>query len=247
MKLKILLPIFFLSILSFAQENQTLRMGVQFGMAGNKSKFTGGMPEADARFVHSGFGAAALSWIIRYDYNERWKIESGLGFSNLGFEYKLLEHYNFLKPHKEKNYTKSSVGTFEIPVMVSYKFKPNCRNAKWFVGAGFANVFVGKEAKLEQSVDTEDLSVGSSTIINTTTVKSGLHFHPRMTIGRERMFKNGHILSAAMIWNFGPGVVATSKVEYQLDSKIYQHEFSNNGNFVGFRFAYLFKAKAVSK
>lgn len=247
MKSKFLIVALFVVAFSSAQENQTLRMGVQFGLAGNKSKFTGGMSDADARFVYSGFGAGALSWILRYDYNERWKIESGFCFSNLGFEYKILQDYSFLKPRKGNNFSKSSVGTFEIPVMVSYKFKPNCRNAKWFVGAGFANVFVGKNVKLEQAVNTEDLPMGSSGIENKTTVNSGLYFHPRFTIGRERTLKNGHMISAAMIWNFGSSVIANSKVEYQNDSKSYNHEFTNRGNFVGFRFTYFFKAKDMSK
>ncbi|MFN5458796.1 MAG: hypothetical protein ACK5AY_02720 [Bacteroidota bacterium] len=230
----------------FAQENQSFHHGIQLGLAGNKSHFSGGMSDADARFTHGAFGTVSLNWIARYDYNQFWKIESGIGFSNIGFEYSILENYNFLKRKKKNNFSKSSIGTIEIPVIVSYKFKPNCKNAKWFIGAGFANVFVGKDVKYEAPKTTEDLPVSISKIENSTSIESGLYLHPRVTFGREKLFNKGGMFSWAVLWNFGTGKLATSNVEYQINGIDYNHEFSNKGNFVGMRFAYFFKTKSKS-
>ena len=247
MKIKFLIAFIFSAFISLAQENQTWRMGIQFGMAGNKSHFSGGMSDADARFVHGAFGAASLNWIVRYDYNERWKIESGLGFSSIGFEFSMLENYNFLQMRKKNGFSKSSVGTVEIPVIVSYKFKPNCRNAKWFVGAGFANVFVAKDVKYEQPKNNADLPGGITAMKNSTTVNQGLYFHPRLTVGKERILKHGGLISAALFWNFGLGEIAKSSIDYQIDSNEYHHEFTNNGHFMGCRVAYFFRTKKSGK
>jgi len=63
----------------------------------------------------------------------------------------------------------------------------------------------------------------------------------RMTIAREKVFKRGGILNASLVFNLGLKEMARSSVEYQIDQQTYQHEFSNNGNYVGFKLAYFLK------
>jgi hypothetical protein len=63
----------------------------------------------------------------------------------------------------------------------------------------------------------------------------------RFVIGKEKIFKKGGILHAAWIFNVGLNDKAKATVNYTLDNTNYQHEFTNKGNFVGFRIAYFFK------
>ncbi len=224
-----------------AQEDKTWRLGLQLGMSGNKSKFSGGLPDADARFVHNPFGAAAIDVIARYDFNKRWKIESGLGVNALGFEFALAQNYSFVNKGKRYNQVKSNIGTLEIPIMVSYKFNPNCRNSKWFISGGVSNVFIGQQKQKHNSDNNNDTPLGNTVLSHTTTVNSGAYLNARLMVGKERVFKKGGILSAALIWNIGFSKLAKSNVEYTIDGNTYQHEFINKGSFFGLRLAYYFR------
>lgn len=231
-----------------AQEEGTWRIGVQFGMHANKSKFVGGMSDANARFQQNPFGAAGLDIIARYDFNKRWKIESGLALNSTGFEFALAENYNFLERGPRRSQIKSKIGMFEIPVMVSYKFNPNCRNSKWFVSAGIANVFVGKHTQDRTFTPNSDGPSNVTYLSSHTTSDGGAYLNGRLMVGRERTFKRGGILSAAVIWNIGFSEITRAKVEYTVDGVNYQHEFSNKGSYFGVRIAYFFKPlKSSSK
>jgi hypothetical protein len=63
----------------------------------------------------------------------------------------------------------------------------------------------------------------------------------RFVVAREHVFKKGSILHAAWIFNVGFNDKAKAYVNYTLDNTAYNHEFTNRGNFVGFRLAYWFK------
>lgn len=241
MKKIIVLILAIASLTIQAQEDKTWRIGVQLGMSGNKSKFSGGMTDADARFVHNPFGAAAIDIIARYDFNKRWKIESGLGINALGFEFALAQNYSFVNKSKRYNQVKSNMGTLEIPVMVAYKFNPNCRNSKWFISGGISNVFVGQQKQKHNTDKNSDTPVGNTILSHTTTVNPGAYLNARLMIGKERVFKRGGILSAALIWNVGFSELAKSTVDYTIDGNTYQHEFTNKGSFFGFRLAYYFR------
>lgn len=236
------------SLISTAQEEKTWRLGVQLGMTANKSKFSGGMSDANARFHQNPYGAAGLDVMVRYDLNKRWKIESGLNLNSLGFEFSLSEDYNFLQKGPRQSQVRTKAGVLEIPLMVSFKFKPNCKNTKWFIGAGISNTFVGKHKQEKTFNPSSDGPSNTTYLSNQTTVKGGVHFSGRLMVGRERVFKRGGILSATLLWNIGFSEIAKAKVEYTVDGKTYQHEFSNKGSFVGLRIGYCFKPlKSTSK
>lgn len=255
-KLSILLGLMLSSFVFKAQENNTWRFGVQLGLHGNKAKFVGGSPNANARFHQNPFGAVGLNFNVRYDYNQRWAFTSGLGFNSIGFEFAIAENYSFLNMNKRYTTINSSVGLVEIPLLAIYKFKSNCNNWKWVASGGFVGVVYGKENIVKGYCESVDCTVGNSStsyLRSTTTTNGGGNIHVRFLIGKEKLFKNGSIFNTSLIWNAGFGNMATSTVNYTIDGQSYQHQFNNNGNFFGFRFAYYLKpfkastTKAVKK
>lgn len=254
--MKKLIILSFLSLTSMvfiAQENNTWRIGVQLGGHGNKAKFVGGLPNANARFHQNPYGAVGLNFNVRYDYNQRWAFQSGLGFNSVGFEFAIAENYSFLNPQKQFTKINSSFGLVEIPVLVIYKFNPNCKNWKWVASGGFVSVFSGAQTIDKQFNPNNDGQTSQPYISSTSTANGNTNIHARLLIGKEKLFKNGSIFNASFIWNAGFGNIATSTVNYTIDGQSYQHQFNNNGNFFGFRFAYFLKpfktstTKAVKK
>lgn len=240
-KLTFILALSFLGNSSFSQENDSWRWGVQLGMQGSKSDYIGGGADANARFNHNEFGSGALNFIVRYDLNNHWKLESGLGFSSVGFEDVIAENYSFLTPSNRYTKVNSSVGMLEVPLMVSYKFNPNCKNWKWFISGGLASVYVGGANKSSEATKTNDGPTNVVYLSNTANANEGTYLHLRFAAGREKVFQSGRIFSWSFIWNAGFNQLATSTVKYTIDAQSYQHEFGTNGNFFGFRLAYLFK------
>jgi hypothetical protein len=227
--------------LAFAQEANIWRLGLQFGMHGNESKFAGGGANANARFNHESYGSGALNLIGRYDLNNHWMVETGMGINSIGFKNTLSENYSFLAPDNRFTPIESKVSTFEIPLMVSYKFNPNCKNWKWFLSAGVAGVFVGSATKGEEKFQSND---GPTTVVylgSTTTTSKSSYLHARFAVGREKVYQSGRIFSWAFVWNAGFAPMAKNTVSYTIDSQTYQHDFTNNGNFFGFRLAYYLK------
>jgi hypothetical protein len=252
-KLILLSAIAISSLFASAQDNNTWRWGVQIGMHGNKAKFVGGMPNANARFHQNTYGAAGLNFNVRYDYNQHWAFQCGLGFNSLGFEFAIAENYSFLK--KGDHFTKinSGVGLVEVPVLAIYKFKPNCKNWKWTVSGGIVGVINGSETIDKQFNPNNDGQTTQPYISSTTIANNSGNIHVRLLIGKEKLFRNGSIFNASFIWNAGSGVIANSTVNYTIDGQTYQHQFTNKGNFFGFRFSYFLKpfktapANAVKK
>ncbi|MBL7917252.1 MAG: PorT family protein [Bacteroidia bacterium] len=241
MKKLLLIMIPFLGITLNAQDDNTWRWGLQLGLHGNKSYFISGQGGAHARFHHNTHGSGAFDLIGRYDYNKHWMIQSGLGFNSIGFEHAIANFYSFNQASSRFTKVNSSFGTVEIPLMVSYKFNPNCKNWKWFISGGVTSVFVGAKTESSTIVNDTDGPTNQSTFTMDSKTKSGANLHLRFAVGREKLYKSGRILSFSAVWNVGLTQMATSTVNYTLDNQTYNHTFGNNGNFFGFRMAYFFK------
>lgn len=229
------------ALISTAQSDKTWSFGAQWGFQGNHASFGGGMEEAHAKFHANSFGGGALNLIARYDENKHWMLMTGLGFNSFGFEYSLTKNYSLRKP--EDHY--SSVGTqfssLEIPTLIHYKFNPNCKNGKWVIGAGFVHTLIGAQSEAQvYTKSNEGVLSGEYLSSNSQTTKE-LSCMFRMTIAREKVFKKGGILNASLVFNLGLKEMARSSVEYRVDQQTYQHEFSNKGNYVGFKLAYFLK------
>jgi hypothetical protein len=234
-----------------AQENNTWRIGAQWGMQGNHAQYTGGMEDANARFQQKPFGAGSFQIIGRYDINKHWMVMSGLGFNAFGFEFALAENYSFLRKGPRSSAIKSDFVAFEIPIMGFYKFKPNCRDVKWLIGAGFANNLVGTQTINRAYTNGTESTPATRYLNSSATSVDGSHIMVRFAVGREKTFKRGGILNVTMVFNAGlSGTVAKATVNYTVDGQDYTHEFSNNGNYAGLKVAYFFrpiKTKASKK
>jgi hypothetical protein len=237
--LLVLFSTFFVA--GFAQEANTWRLGIQLGSEANHSIYSGGMAEANARFNHNPFGAGALSVVGRYDFDNHWMVSAGLGLSAFGFEYSISEDYSLLAKNRKFTTINSSFGVLETPVMVHYKFNPNCKNTRWIVGAGIAQYLTGA-ATIDKNVSqATDGNTSVNYISSTSTTQGGFMYSLRWSVGREKTFKNNGILNASLLFNLGLSQFATSTVNYTIDNQNYTHSFTNNGNFIGVRLTYFFR------
>lgn len=225
----------------FSQQNKTWSLGVQWGFQGNRSVLSGGTETANARFQHNSFGGGALSLQARYDFNTRWMLSTGFGFSSFGYEFALANNYSLKNKDRQYSTIRSEFGALELPTLLFYKFKPNCKNSKWLVGAGFVRSLSGSQTTSKVlNYDSEGTTNGTY-ISSEASSKGGLNTMLRFSIAREKMFKRGNLLQAGFLFNIGLKEISHAKVMYKVDGQEYQHELSNKGNFVGFRLAYFFK------
>ena len=229
------------TIMAQAQEQKTLRVGIYLGNAGNKSHLSGGSSNANARFEKEEWGSGAIGINGRYDFDRRWMITGGIGVQSIGFGYSIAQNYSLLKPDSRNKSIKSDFGVIEMPTMVFYKFNPNCKNAKWLVGAGFSENLVGAQTINRSLSEVGDGGSSTDYISSTSSTKGGIYWNFRWSVAKEKTFKNNSILNAAVLFNVGMNQVATSTVNYTIDNQTYTHEFSNKGSFVGLRLTYFFK------
>ncbi|MDI1354480.1 MAG: hypothetical protein PSX36_06165 [bacterium] len=243
MKKSILIALICLVLKGYSQQDGAWSFGLQWGFQGNTSEFSGGMETANARFQHNSYGSGALDFLARFDYNNHWMLTGGIGFSSFGFDYALTKNYSLLTGNEENRYCKirSSFSMVTLPVMVYYKFNPNCKNSKWVIGAGFAQLFTD-DAKISASyVDSPEANANANYIASASDSRNDFYTMWRFSVGREKVFKSGSILNASMLFNFGTKTMATSTVSYEVDGESYSHQFTNRGNFIGFRLSYFFK------
>lgn len=241
------------SLLAPAQENNTWRFGLQSGFQGNRSQFAGGMSDANARFHQSPFGAGAFGLVARYDLNRHWMFTTGIGSIASGFEFAIAENYSFIGHSKRFTEIKAGAPNLEIPLMVAYKFNPNCKNWRWFISGGVANVFVSDQNISKSASQSSDGPSSTNYLSADITSRQGNNLQARWAIGREKMFKSGSILSLSLLCSFGFKELSHATVNYTIDGQSYQHEFSNKGTFLGFRVSYFlrpvnsFKAAASAR
>ncbi|MCE3228865.1 MAG: hypothetical protein K0S32_3416 [Bacteroidetes bacterium] len=231
-----------LTLAGISQEEKAWRFGVQWGIQGNHAKYSGGMEEAHARFHQNPAGNGGFGVVVRYDHNQRWMWLSGVTFNSYGFEYALAENYSLMTPKNRFTSIKSDIGAFEIPAMIHYKFNPNCNNVRWVIGGGFVESFITSQTINKSVSQVADANTNSFNYLNSTTsVNGGNYWMLRWSIAREKMYKRGAILNASFIVNVGFKDIAQSSVNYTIDGKTYNHDFTNNANFVGFRLSYFFR------
>lgn len=229
-----------------AQENNVWRWGVQWGAYDNQSKFSGGSPNANARFNQNKFGQGSFDIVARYDADKHWMGTFGLGFNTFGFGYAIAENYSLITMKNRYSALTTEFNAVEIPLMIHYKFNPNCKNVKWVVGAGFAASFTEGKTVSKHFLQHNDGATTSDYLSSTSTSNNGGHGMIRFSVGREKLFQRGSILNASLVFNGGLSQVATSTVNYTIDNQNYTHSFSNKGNYIGLRLAYYFRPNAFS-
>ncbi|MBS1652031.1 MAG: outer membrane beta-barrel protein [Bacteroidetes bacterium] len=222
------------------------RFGLQWSEQLNNSTFNGGMSNAPAVFSQNPFASTSFGFTFRYDHNKHWAFIAGLNFKSIGFNYSIAENYSFLNFDPSKRYTKINISMLvtEVPFLVLYKFNPNCKNWKWFVGAGIVNVYYGKNNFSKTLYTQNEMPYINASISSNTGSNVNLHF----MFGKEKQFKKGSIFSAALFFNAGIGTIATSNVNYTVNNQHYSHSFINNGNCAGLKLFYSWRPfKRISK
>lgn len=240
-KILLLLALTCLTLTGFSQENDTWRFGIQWGFQGTRSQFAGGMSEANARFHQNKFDAAALNINARYDLNKHWMGTFGLGFNTFGFQYALANNYSLYNPKSHFSGIKSEFTALELPLMIYYKFNPNCKNAKWLVGGGFSQNFTGAQTVTRNYQVANDGVTNSNYLNSVSSTNGGMYTMLRFAIAREKVFQKGGILNASLLFNAGLRQLATSTVNYTVDNMNYSHQFKTDGNFAGLRLTYFFR------
>ena len=225
--------------------------GITLGATGNHSYFEGGSEFAHANFYNNVYGSGALNFSARYFLSERWSLQSGFGFSTMGFEsgmarnYSLLKNDHFISARQDLNIT-------QIPLLAIYSFNPDCKNKNWFLGAGLNFFFVSaeKEKTIYPSQPGNDLNLlpGVSDFSVTHKVNKENVTAFQFLVGREKKFTKGNRLSLAFVWNIGiSGNVATNTIQYKVENTDYEHVFSNRGDFAGIYITYAFSTKSSRK
>ena len=249
---KIIILSTFLVVSLAVSAQSSWRWGLSLSAIANHSSYSGGMHQANARFHHNEMGTGIWSVNFRKDINTHLCWQTGLQFSGIGFNYAIAEDYSLL--NKEAQYTTNqlSAPTIAIPVSLIYRFNPNCRNYRWYVGGGVSLVGVGAPKKSSQNVsptDEANLNPASDYLNQTVAVNSNVAVNGHVVAGVDKLFKSGRILSLGIIVNGGFTQLMKSTVNYQLNNQSYTHTFSNFGNFAGLQLSYYFKpfkGKALS-
>ncbi len=233
-----------LALSAIAQQDGKWCVGLQWGLQGNNSELSGGMQTANARFHHNSYGSGSLNLNLRYDHSKHWMLMTGLGFGSYGYEFALSQNYSLLKGKEESQYSKlrSSFGTVGMPLMVFYKFNPNCKNAKWILGAGYVQTLSGQQRITQTYLEGAEGNPSGNCLKTTATNSGGISSLLRIEVGRERVFNNGRILGITMLFNAGLKQTAQAEVTYKMDGLEYNHSFTNKGNFVGLRLSWYFRA-----
>jgi hypothetical protein len=230
-----------LAISGQSQENAAWRIGLQWGFHANSSSPVKGNDMANARFHHNKFGGGSLSLQARYDFHRHWMMMLGLGIESFGFDFALSQNYRIGNENKHYAGLKPEFTAFEIPVMFYYKFNPDCKNKRWLIGAGLIKTLTGIQKSSGRFTEGDEGNANASYMsYNAQTLNPGLMML-RLAVNREKKFRNGTILSAGLVCNFGLKQLARAEVTYSVDGNEYHHEFVNRGNFAGLRIAYFFR------
>jgi hypothetical protein len=226
---------------SFAQSNWS--MGIQLASVGNDAVYSGGMSGADARFHQNPFNGGSLAFIFRYKISDRWTMQTGLGFTELGFSYAIANNYSLLRRSEHFTFNNSNVCVSEVPAMALYTFKPNCRSWRYFAGIGGKLVINSGETTMDITTHPDE-SVG---VTGNTFIEQHMHADAfispcgTFTFGIEKLMKRGNIFSISLVANKGFMEITNSTVRYDLDGTTYEHSFTNYGDYCGLALAYHFK------
>jgi hypothetical protein len=238
-----------LSIGAFAQDSW--RWGLTLGTADNSSRFSGGMTQAAAVFNAPAFGGSYLGVNFIKTYCPHFSIEFGLKAITYGFQYDIAQNYSLTNFSDRGTVNKAPIGALNAPITALYTSKYNCANVRWFGGLGLSLTMGGQQKDIVTSSNTADQVTNNST--TPSYISQDVHYAPVMspeghfTFGIERLFRCGRMLSLGLFFNRGLTPIASSNVTYTANNQIYQHTFTNYGNYSGLTLSYFFRPFGVAK
>lgn len=226
-------------------QTSSWRLGFQLGLTGNHSEFNRGMQEAHARFHHSEYGSGLLAVVAQKEICTKLHFETGIGVTSIGFVNSIAENYSLLTPEGHFKPLNSEICVLEIPASLIYKFNPDCRNRRWYIGAGIKLLSNSDNTDVTLPLETNNPSDIAKTSNNDMTQhitsKKFTVLTTHLLVGREKTLKSGRLFSYGLIFNFGYKNIAEAEVNYTLDNKSYTHVFSNKGSYCGLIFGYHLK------
>jgi hypothetical protein len=247
MKKNVFLLFLICSCLNTIAFNKNIQYGLSLQGLTNYVERTGGSDLAHKDFYKHNFGSGAINFNARYFIDDRWSLQSGIGFTAIGFDFGFAQNYSLTMNNHFLN-SAASITVTQVPLMLNYSFKPNCSNKYWVVGAGFNFMFsnqdiINKAYTLPVNENVQTL-LPVNYFTQTMNASKFANGSLQLMLGREKKFKRGNLLSVNLIWNIGlSGSLATTRVNYILDGMAYEHVFSNHGHYAGLSVAYLFSSK----
>ncbi|MEP7170589.1 MAG: hypothetical protein ABI855_14560, partial [Bacteroidota bacterium] len=118
---KILFTAVIISLAHFSYGQNRWSIGVMLGGGVNVSKFSGGMENANAFFSNAPHRTGQIGVYARYKICERFSLQSGYDFSEIGFTYLFAKNYSLKKNEKDHfDVMKTSTCISRMPVMMIY-------------------------------------------------------------------------------------------------------------------------------
>jgi hypothetical protein len=242
MRSQLLTALLFLSLALSAQEGS--RLGVYSMLSWNSAAFTGGDRIASAHFSNDVFGGPGLGLQWRRDLSRRWMVTSSFGFRIWGFQYTLRDEYSLARPDRERHRTvHNQFASAEVPVMLFYKGRLNCRSVRGIMGAGVVATFTGRQVERERIYEGEEQ--GTPPVMSSrSAARAGAAIGLRAAFGIERVMPSGRIAQLCLVFCKGFGRSGVSSVQYTADGQTYYHEFASKGGYVGLQSVFFFKSRA---
>jgi hypothetical protein len=228
---------------TFAQSSWT--MGLGLATCVNHSQYSGGMSDANARFTINPHGDGMWGVVFRKKMSDHFSFQTGLKFSQLGYNFAIAENYSFLKMNGHYTSINTGIPVLNVPATAIYNSNTNCRNYRWFVGVGAS--LTSSSKTINASKDASGFNETSQNTSSSDQLHADIHssafavLNGQLLGGVEKIFKSGRMLSCALIWNKGFTPIATANVNYTIDGQNYHHTFTNYGNYWGLSLTYYLK------
>ncbi len=249
MKNLFLVIAFFLAVFT-ANAQQTWSVGAQMSAIANKSKYVGGMNDANALFTHNPYGSGQVGVYLRKTINSHFSLQSGIDFAEFGFSYVISQDYSLT--NSKSHYAEMRVGTSitRIPVMGIYNSKLNCRNMRFVAGLGLSFEAIDDKWSSETLRALEGEGLGNTNIATmkeVTRSTNSVNGSFICMVGVEKVFSRGNILSFTFQGNHGFAPIAESTVSYTVNNKDYSHTFNNYGSYGAMTISYYFLPMGTRK
>lgn len=231
-----------------AQNNSEVwRLGAQLGFHSGNPYLKSGDAEASALFGSNGLAGGALDLLVRYEKGRHLMFTSGLGLQSFSYQFSLARNYTLGRSEERYAHVSTEFGMLEIPVMLHYRFNPNCRNVRWVLGAGWTTGLLGTNTLSATATANGEMGYSGDYLNAQTTIKGGGISMLRLSVAREKELRQNGLVSVGFVLNFGTRELSETTVNYQALGKTYQHVFGQNGTFAGFRLAYYFRPLPAHK
>ncbi|MBU1720292.1 MAG: hypothetical protein KKA07_14610, partial [Bacteroidetes bacterium] len=215
---------------------------INLGCHGADTRFVSGMTTAHARFSADGFSASSFDLTARFDQNDRIMILTGLGFTQTGFDFAIAENYSLLSRYREYTTIRSALPEVQIPFLVAWKSRINCRNHRYFIGGGLVMNFMGDTLINEYYVAGNEVVTADTSYMSANfTAVHQARIDPRIIAGVEKVFRKGGMFSVSLVAHFGTKRLLDATVRYSLDGSSYWHHFASNGTYLGLNFSWYFR------